>query len=582
MFKRILAITVMTALFATNVFAAEAGEDSGAAFTPSVQLTSVRQIIEMDRTDERTFDNITDQIYFNQFGQGFEIMQRNSSDINRTITQGNWQLEILSTLAIPGHTFSSLTWPEYIDFTFDEETGEFGIVNTVTGEAVSLEELEAMQEEVKLTDVEIITFFSLRDTTGRVDLSTGIEITLAGGDRGAMRTGGIFMAHPRLLHIDANSAYFSASHRAQVENIGDSISFDFGISRILADRYDFTREVEIDLADLIASHEATFVVEGYPGEHYGWVPSRGGGTDMRIHDILGQDFDPLSFDNEIMTRGELSVSIGGGIYLSNIATRGGLLLLQMSEDNVQYWPRERWAHFGLIDTRHDPVDWDELTEVLEEITDPYERMELLMTIPNRYPHSLYSIDVTPLDRDFMTVGSRRYTEHAFHFEDLEEVIGHIAFNLFGGYYRANVQANLSAPIESPIIGQSLQIDTTADVEIYGRTYTVRGFEISPLEISFTIENAQPLIDRMNDRDWTDNWMTMRWFTLDDHIDVVLIHADGTESEFAGFLSGWGHSWGSPDDDRESVLSDLRVSFGGIVLDIDDLVGVRVNGVKIEK
>ena len=526
-----------------------------------------------------TFDNPIDYVYWSVFGDGFEFMQNASVNINRTINHGNLQLRVLSSVAIAGQTFTQIVWPENVIQIFDEETGIWQMICDDTGEVIDWEDLE----HVEATDLTVYTFLSLRDTTGEISMAS-TQLSLE-QDLGAVITAGegFFFGHIRFGHYDEenDTAYFAAVHSTHVENPGRTMPISFTIDHILAGEQHYSDEIKIDLAALLDSHQATFIVEDYESDPFGRTFSRSGSTAGEIHEILGADFDPLRMDAEIMARGELNIHIAHDIYLTNIAFRDNLLLLQIrQEDNIWRFPQDRWAHFGdMVDTRTGPLDWVELTAEIDFLTmdpDEFEAWDekLRLIWSSRYINNLYSIDVSLFDDDFQIIGNRRYTEMAFHIEDME-LINYLAFNVFGGHFEVVQPVNFNISHRRvPVIGGSVTIDAAIELMIAGTRYTASDFTLSPMEISFAIDNGQSLLDALDD--------FTRRFSIGDYIQIELIYADGTESEFPANQFSWSSSWNWLEEDEEDELVEVRLILFGGVVDIDNLVAIRVNGERIDR
>ena len=572
MFKKLL-ITVLTIVFLSTSALIAAELDNGDATEYKVTKSETTQIIGGGSGggsftfsspwsgEQRTFDNVIDQMYYNQFGDGFEIIQRHSTDINRVINHANWQLEVLSTVTIAERSFMSTIWPDNVIFNFDEETGTWSMIDGETGEVILEEELE----KVKRTPVRVQTFFSLKNTSSEIDLTSGINV----GFVEDFSNRDSFWGHANFVHFDEETgiAYLIATHSTSLEELGDNISIDFTINRILAEWKHFIDEVEIDFAYHLENHEATFVVENCKVDSSGWPRGRSGSASGELREILGEDFDPFSMDTEIMTRGELSISLAHGVYLSNIAFRDNILLVQTSrqDDRHSSWPQESWTHVSLIDTRIEAIDWEKVSTMNEEAA-----AELFDLHMNRYIQSLYSIDVSLMDENFQLIGDRRYMEEAFYIENLE-LLNYLAFEVSHGYFAIVQSVNLVVPsFLSPVINQSLALETNVEIVIYGTTYTIKDIEISPLEISFVIDNPQRLLDVMDSYN-----NRHQWFDLGEHIQVELINVDGTEGKYSIRSIGWGTSW------ENDKVTELRAFFGGSVLDIDNLAAIRVNGVLVE-
>ena len=517
----------------------------------------------------RTFDDPIDQIYYNTFGEGFELVQSRSNSINSTLTSGEWQLSVISSIAVPGMTFTTTIWPENATFVIDEENWTREVIDGDTGEPIDMEALE----QVEYTDMQVTTFLALQDTTGRVPLN-GVNLTLvdAFDPDDMMSRSSFFFGHINFVHFDedTNTAYFAARHNSSVREAGDSVEISFTIDQIFADVQMIMEEIDIDIADLLESHEATFITLE-ASQRFG-----GGFSSHDMFEVMGQDFDPFSGDIEAMERGELSIYLAENMYLTNIAVRDNLLHLQTSQEDQIGWPTARWAHLMIVDNRIEPFDWEELLADIDVFTATEAEMEewnlRFEPYAARYIQGIFGFDVSPVDEDFILIGNRRYNEQVIYIRD-SELINNLGFIVSGSYHAVVQPVDFAVSAEASVLGGRIESDASARVRIDGRSYIIGDFTITPLELSFGIEDAQTLVDRMNDH--------TRFFSMEEHIELELIHADGTVTEHSGRQTGWsfGHIW---DEDGEvTELTETKVNFGGIVIDIDDLVAVRVNGIRID-
>ena len=520
-----------------------------------------------------TFDNPIDYVYFMTFGPGFEFMQNTSVDINRTINQGNWQLRVLSSVAVAGQTFPHIIWPENVIQFFDEETEIWQLIIEDTGEVIDWESFE----EVEFTDLDVYTFLSLRDTAGQVSMAN-VQLSLEEDSPAFFMTGddGFFFGHIRFVHYDEenDTAYFAAVHRANRRTPGRTMNISFTIDHIFAGEQNYSDEVKIDLAAMLNNHQASFITEGYEIDGL-TVHLLGGGTSMEMYEVLGADFDLFSPDMEIMALNELNVPIAYGIYLTNIDFRDNLLRIQTSQEDTWRFPQESWAHFGgLIDPRVESPDWDELWAGRDFFAMDHDELmaweeEVSLLWANRYIHNLYNISFALFGEEFESIG-KQYAEWVFYIEDAD-LLNYLAFNVFGGHFEVVQPVNFNISHRRvPVIGGSITIDAEVEIRIDGTRHTVGDFIILPLELSFSIDNAQAIMDVFNDH--------TRWFNIGDYIQIDLIHADGSESEFSTQLAGWSTGGHWLEDEEE--LIELRVFFHGI-FDIDNISAIRVNGTRID-
>lgn len=531
--------------------------------------------------EHHNFDNPVDLMYFSIFGEGFEIMQRQSSNINRTINQGNWQLELLSSIAVLGQSFPRPVWPDNVEAIITED-GIWTIVDADTGEIIDIEDLEV----VETSDVNIYTFLTLRDTSGQINV--GFDVQLGIQEREMTANVPFFMGHINMIYFDEETGlmYFVLQHHKNTENIGNNVSIDFGIDRILADNRTIENIIELDIADLLGQHQATFFVSD--GSNIQAI-----GSSWEMNNILGEDFDPSADGTELMTFGELNINLlemAGMVEnftLSNIALRDNLLMVQVREPNIRTFPSERWFNLVLIDPRVEPVDWEDIEEIWNELlaTGTMEeqldfRLNLNTMGSGRYFNDLYSITMTSMDESFPP-SDMRYTERAFHIADLE-VLDHINFFVGGQYFGLVDTVNFDLSITAPVIAGELKPVSEyayALVNIEGVEFTFRNFVITTMGIHFDIEEAKAMIDRINNLD--------RWFAPTDYFDIYLIYIDGTEIRYNASLTSWSRTDGpvvpgsERGSDSDNVSYEFSMILGGGIIDIENLAAIRINDTLVD-
>ena len=166
MFKKLLALAVVMMFFSTSVTASARPE----AFMPvpvhssPVFVGGTTRAFDSWSMHGRVFDNAIDQVYFNQFGEGFEFIQNQSTPVNQKVTYGNWELEIISSVAVADRLFESTIFPENLSFTYNEETGEFApaVYDEESGELILIEGgWEGFEREIA-AHVTMYTFFAVR------------------------------------------------------------------------------------------------------------------------------------------------------------------------------------------------------------------------------------------------------------------------------------------------------------------------------------------------------------------------------------------------------------------------------------
>jgi len=632
MFKRILSIVLAVALLSVSVFAAEpvaegvyegytedyasneekpsdtSYDDSVTAMpTPMPVLVTATstQAVAMETPsplmpgiwyEPPVFDDVIDQLFFNQFREGFEVIRRHSVPINRTIRHGSFTMEVLTSVAIAGRTHTMLSWPQDITIDFNEETGEIIFPDIPEEDMI----------QTTWSTVNVHTFFSLHDASGVFDMTNWGTILGMAEDRERMireDVNPMLFGHINFTWFDSetDTAYFVAHHSTSFEGeMMDSISVDFAIDRIMADQRNIEEDIAFDFAGLLASHNATFFTNEVDdtdthARHRHIDSIRAGGPfDSRLFEIMGEDFNPFAPEAERMNLNELNMQIFEGHYLTNIAVRDNLLLLQVSTPAVMdhRWPMERWSSISLIDSRVERLDWDAIFASFDWDnfdwdnfnweTDVHPLEELLRRQESRVIPELYSLDVTPRNWEtFNVIGDMHVREIAFFIEDMN-TINHLAFAVSGTYYSQVGNINLRVPtFNVPILYQQISVADSFQVEILDTLYTIRDIHISTTEIQFVIDDADPLFEQLMDFE--------RFISVSDMIQLELIHRDGTVSESTSF-GHWSstHSMPMPPvsapilgrNDRGDLI-ELRIHFSSNVFDVENLAAIRINGVRVD-
>ncbi|MCL2400433.1 MAG: hypothetical protein FWC91_11910 [Defluviitaleaceae bacterium] len=550
MFKQLLSMVLAISLLSTSVSAAQPEypylDDYEQSTVKGYDLSDYsdanediyeeafvthRSFIRIGDGGMRSFDNIIDQMYFNHFGNGFEYIQQHSTNVGTTLTYGTWVMEVLSTVTVAERSFTMTVFPDNFPFEVDEETGTWTAANDV--------ELE----EIVVAHGDVYTFFTLRNTSGRVDLSNSVDVSLVEHfDNFYNSSNRALFGMVMFVHYDevTNTAGFVVRHSVTIEGQNkQNIHVDFAVDKIFADHNRFEKEVEIDLAYLLENHVATFIVE----------------------------------DHEIMARGELSIPIFDDIYLTNISFSDNTLLLQINSPiSGRQRLSDRWTHVNLIDTGIEQIDWWYFWENRDfETISEEELLQMTELQMSRYLQDLYFIDVSLTDENFQTIGGR-YVERAFFIPD-PEMLSRIAFNVSGGYFNVVQPVNMNVPaFYSPIARGRVAAEESARITIYGAAYTIRDITVLPTEISFTVENAGVLLDILNSQ----------WFDMHEHVRIELVYPDriseyNTFSIGVGTEMGWGWWW----DHQNHEPRKATLSFGGGAIDFNNLNAIKINGVSIE-
>jgi len=542
------------------------------------------------------FDNITDKMYFFQFGENYEAIQNLSVDVNQVFTYGTFRMEVLSSVAMANSVQSAIaTAPVPVRMVqpneFEIVDGETVLVGeTVRVPATEEDEYDTGREDThyfeyevsaspwdtgsfevwpKTTSVQIFTFFSLRDTSGATDFSTRNSIGMSeptirlGGEYGEIgitdwRTTA-WPGHAHFLFYDAatGSGIFVATHSARVTEDTETLEVELMLDRILSDNAQINETVELDIANLLDTHEAsTFVLasEDIRG---------GGGGSFRTEEIMGRNFNMWDMNHEVLTRDELNIPLGHDIYLSNIQLRHHtvnnvprmFLHVQFNEYFGEFrFPQERWTGASLRRTNEGPINEDSVLERLFG-SQAFNHLDMM-----------YSVDVSQRDENsFDLINNRRHVEHIYLIEDME-TLNYLAIEVFGGYYTNVANVNLGGSFSIPVNIQFVELEGTASASIEGVNFTISNVALTPTRISYsleTIENIEAAAE-----------LASRGFFPIDFLQVVIIYEDGREVEVTPGRGG-GLSWSTyPESDEVFIIhasSDINA------IELEQIEAVRING-----
>ena len=533
---------------------------------------------------DREFDSPIEQFLFMRFGEGFEHAKRNLTDINKTFAAGDFEIEILSAMALADREFRRPVVqipqaPRVLEW--DPETGEI-----IWGEQDMLEE-----RAVYTNLVDVFIFGTLKDPGGILgDMREAIL------DISRERDEPMFLLHSfalaNVVHVDSETgaAYFATVLQVSAAPDAEYVNADFTIERMLSD---FRRDewyAGIDFAYILATHEASFVVEPLDEAQVfpDGQPRRSGFVAYEFGRALGDDSHPLSPEAETLARGELSIQVTENMHITNLALRDNLLLVQITEPGFDLEAMEA-IPFGfrplppigpphpamgatfteLVDTR---ISRDDIASVVEEMRASFVEWtsagnepqdfddslysERLHEFHNRRLHEAYMIDIT------FGHNEPRITERAFLIEDAG-LIDHLDFGISASYFAIDIPLQFSFEgVYVPILNMGrLSFDGVFQVFIQGSYFGLTDLEVSMREISFSVLDPEPL--------WVDHGANA--FDL---FEIEYVFADG-ETIGQRFSTG---SWSSPSPrDGENSAS---YSFSGVFVDIGELVGVRINGTEI--
>lgn len=255
-----------------------------------------------------SFENPVDQMYYNVFGEGFELMQQRSRQVNRVIYQDGIKMEIFSTITVRKNLF-------------DDERGQ---TNTS------------------------FTFFTLQDQTEN-RVSSDMQLNLNTDDL-QDHTRPVW-AHERLIDFDEDTqtATFVVEHRfwsIHEENNSIHEHVNLVIEGIVKDRV-YVDEIlkDIDIAYLVNSHTPTLEENNTSLE------------------TINDDF-PIE-ERKSLVRDELEIPIEGweSAYISNIALKDNMLHIQtnthrafdIDRSSIDWWTS--YSINNLINTNTGEFIW---------------------------------------------------------------------------------------------------------------------------------------------------------------------------------------------------------------------------------
>ncbi|MCL1924654.1 MAG: hypothetical protein FWF50_03620 [Defluviitaleaceae bacterium] len=497
--------------------------------------------------------NSTEKLFWHQFGNNFQGMLRNATEINQTSYYRNFRLEALYSIN------SSAREQTFTRFDFDIETDEL----------IETDEIDT------LTDIRITTFFSIEDLSGQRDEEYFriARILLRQEELNGWQNTPQFL----FFNDQTGRAYFSVEHSFSTINEQiNSVSINLHVERILSDQHNETQLANLNIASILASHNATFV-QAEENEFGGWS------TSEETYEILGADFDPQTVDR--LLRGELNISLGNDIYLSNAALVNNLLHLQFNEPSfnrirsINDWDILPNIWHSVVNTAIAEIDWDSLdTEGLETLED-WEAF--WQQVPMRNINFLYSVDNSEFEEielyfngeyftSWQEVGERRFTEQVFYLSDLS-VLNDLDIEFSISYFRTHTPLNLGINPFNLNVNRidNIEVAQNIKINIGGSNYELANFQINNLGVAFNIVDGGAKFNDFNR------------FNPHDDIEISFTLLDG--SEFTHHIRGasWGASEWSENENGELVSSgDLQVTLEGSAIDIENLQSLNVNGVTI--
>lgn len=423
------------------------------------------------------FTNPVDRMYYHQFGEGFQLMQEKSREINRSVYEDGIRMEVLSTVTVRTNLRSNEHFTE-------------------DGYWVELDNS--------------YTFFTLQDTTGD-RISQDMELNLTSNNDMWPYAGLVD------FNEDTKTATFVAYHNAGDSQENDNVDKQLSLilEGIIKDRVEVEEVLEdISISDLLNSHNPTFI-------------------DQEGTEILAKD--------------ELNIPIQGwdSAYISNIALKGNMLHIQTNAHRDYSTTNWDWYYIHhLVNTNTGDEIW---------FADNY-------WIDN-------------YDEDWNLIDNREYQEMIFYIDDINDLSSYY-LKLSGGYYDTFIDTNIEIDFDSPIIKENIVVEKEAKILVDNKEVSISNIMISPLEISFSIDEemyGDDLVSFMND-----------------NLSMTLIFEDGTRQENVqksryGSHNVWGMSWFTDEneDGSDTIHSNIEMILSNFVINTEDLAAISINGVVIE-
>ena len=520
---------------------------------------------------EREFDSLAEELLFAQFRDGSEFLLPYLTEINQVFTVGRFEVEVVAALAIQGRTTSGSVWhwPETFELEWDEETGEI----------IWPDEGLAAVEYHFSTDVESVVFVAIRDLTGEIDALSGTHLEFlheADEEFGFFTGGG--MAWANALHVmrDSDRMYFSISNRHIFDEIPQQVDISFELEYLFSDFVWDEGLAGLDIAGLVEQHEPSFAAETPYWEWDGYfVPSEWWGfTQPLLNEVAGEGFDPLSPDFELLVRDELNIRLAEGHYLTNIALTDDVILrIQLSEPSrVGFVHRlGAWTHIRLVDTRVEEdrsaffdewnaswTEWMDAGNAWEDFDEDL-WMERLNLIEESQVQELYRIDLTR----WWEPDASHVTETGYFVVDNLEFLD---FFISTSYYETQVPIPFSFSGYVPVLDfGAIEIPGTHRIFVYDRYLDITDIGISINEVGFRVYDTAFIVELD----------IVRHITPFDLFEVEFIMTSGEVLQDMWFSSSM---WQWPFEEDELSVSYFALS--GFMIDVREVIGVRINGLDI--
>ena len=429
----------------------------------------------------REFDSALKRLFFIQFGEEYRLAYENSTTIGQTHRFGDFELEVIAAISYAGH---KATWPVFPDvLELDtEEAADMLAASDWEGLGIPI---------ITAQNIETHVFVALSGFDQEDGSISGTMLDVRSYDR---FFGSEHHLRGILLHTDPENGrkYFIIRLNNQVP-VGEEADISFTIYRLLANSVWSETRANINLARLTRTHQAAFEVNEnrLPHSAFSMLTSR------ELQRYMGINFDLFSENFETMALNELEIRIAGGLYLTNVSLEGRVLRVQKTQDFTRH-TIDGVSSAALADVRHTQEELDaiffEWSQALEEWSESGREMDdfnaerflaRLDAHNNRHPKELFQVDLSTWE-----AGATRVTETAFLLE--RNIINHLDFIVSTQTYEVNVLVDFEvSALQVPVMDLGMRTSTgTHRVLVYDRYFVISGIEVSMLDITFRVHDAE--------------------------------------------------------------------------------------------
>ena len=507
-----------------------------------VHMMNVEEELIIDYRDELivTLDRFLYSLQVS-YGESARFLRRHMMEVNRTIRQDRFEIEIYAALALGNYRASR----------------PFG-GNTIR----------------------IYLFFSIRDIKGEIDLSHTRLTT--GGSGFRVRTawyedGVVYFIYHQDQRMDSEVAY---------------VDVDLIINRLQANFQSYYEILDIDIAHLLEKHDASFMTPRMRMEYWWycldlkwyWLDLNleyySFDVNFQLSELYGMDVDLLSLEQDIIMYEELSIPMAGHEVLTNIALRDELLLIQITQrafiegNEVGLWFSPN--SIRLVNTNIELQDFESnLTDCLtqyaidkDEDSCQHDLLDLFLAeVPQRQLSRIirfYGLG------DYLT--SDEFGLHVLGYYVPEtSILPYLALEVLMEYFDLDMPMHIfEEGIRVPVAGVGLYIthEGRYEMNILSRMWVISVVEIHMTGIIFVIHDAQYLWDRS--MDFADDFSIHGW----DVVNIELLLEDGSEFVLRSRGSSLTTRW-----NEEYATTDLHVQKDAF-FPIHELIGIRINGIDI--